>query len=226
LKQQIYLENRIGYLNGMKLVSLNVGKPREFEWMGKMVRTSIFKNPVSDQRKVSVLNIDGDQQSDLNVHGGINKAVYAYDLSHYDHWKKILPRDDWQHGMFGENLTTSGLIDEKVRIGDVFQVGTVKLQAIQPRFPCFKLNIRFGFPDMIERFMVQKRNGIYFKVVEEGNIQVNDEIKRIESSPFNVTITDYVNCYYSKGSDKAVLKILLSIPYLPERHRTVFEGYL
>jgi MOSC domain-containing protein YiiM len=210
----------------MKLVSLNVGKPREFEWMGKVVRTSIFKNPVSGQRKVSVLNIDGDQQSDLNVHGGINKAVYAYDLSHYGHWKKILPRDDWQHGMFGENLTTSGLIDNEVKIGDVFQLGTAKLQAIQPRFPCFKLNIRFGLPDMIERFMAQKRNGIYFKVVEEGNMQVNDEIKRIESSPFSVTVTDYVNCYYSKGSDKGILKILLSIPYLPERHRTVFEGYL
>lgn len=210
----------------MKLVSLNVGKPREFNWMGKTVRTSIFKNPVTDQRKVSFLNIEGDQQSDLSVHGGINKAVYAYDLSNYKHWKKILHREDWQDGMFGENLTTSGLRDDEVKIGDVFQIGTAKLQAIQPRFPCFKLNIRFGLPDMIERFMAQKRNGIYFKVIEEGSMQVNDEIKRIEPSPFNVTIPDYADCYYSKGSDKQVLEILLSIPYLPERHRTVFEGYL
>lgn len=210
----------------MKLVSLNVGKPREFIWVGKTVRTSIFKNPVTDQRKVSFLNIEGDQQSDLSVHGGIDKAIYAYDLSNYEHWKKILHREDWQDGMFGENLTTSGLPDDEVRIGDVFQIGTAKLQAVQPRFPCFKLNIRFGLPDMIERFMDQKRNGIYFKVIEEGSIQVNDEIKRIESSPFNVSIPDYVNCYYSKGSDKQVLKILLSIPYLPPRHRTVFEGYL
>lgn len=210
----------------MKLVSLNVGKPKEFIWMGKIVRTSIFKNPVTDQRKVSSLNIEGDQQSDLSVHGGVNKAVYAYDLSNYHHWKKILHRDDWQDGMFGENLTTSGLPDDEVRIGDVFQIGTAKLQAIQPRFPCFKLNIRFGLPDMIERFMAQKRNGIYFKVIEEGNIQVNDEIKRIELSLFNVTIPEYAECYYSKGSNKHILKTLLSIPYLPERHRTVFEGFL
>jgi MOSC domain-containing protein YiiM len=210
----------------MKLVSLNVGKPREFEWMGKTVHTSIFKNPVTDQRKVSFLNIEGDQQSDLSVHGGINKAVYAYDLSNYEHWKKILHREDWQDGMFGENLTTAGLADEGVRIGNVYQIGTVRLQAIQPRFPCFKLNIRFGLRDMIERFMTEKRNGIYFKVVEEGSMCVNDEIKLIEPSSYNVSIADYVNCYYSKGSDRQVLKTLLSISYLPERHRTVFEGYL
>jgi MOSC domain-containing protein YiiM len=210
----------------MKLVSLNVGRPKEFNWMGKTVRTSIFKSPVEDQRKVSFLNIEGDEQSDLNVHGGINKAVYAYDVSHYEHWKNILPRDDWQDGMFGENLTTSGLVDEEVKIGDIYQIGTAKFQVIQPRFPCFKLNIRFGLPNMLDRFMQEKRNGIYFKVYEEGTIKVNEEIKLVEASPCDVTISDYVECYYSKGSNKTVLKKLLSVPYLPERHRTVFEGYL
>lgn len=210
----------------MKLLSLNVGRPQEFNWAGKIVRTSIFKNPVSDRRKVSFTNIEGDEQSDLNVHGGINKAIYAYDASHYHHWKNILQREDWQFGMFGENLTTSGLPDDKARIGDIYQMGTASLQVIQPRFPCFKLNIRFGLRDMIERFMEQKRNGIYFKVVEEGTIQVNDEIKLVKPSTFNVSIPEYVNCYYSKGADKSVLKNLLSIPFLPERHRTVFEGYV
>lgn len=194
--------------------------------MGKTVRTSIFKVSVEGQRKVSFLNIEGDEQSDLNVHGGINKAVYAYDVFHYEHWKNILQRDDWQHGMFGENLTTSGLVDEEVRIGDIYQIGTAKFQVIQPRFPCFKLNIRFGLPNMLDRFMQEKRNGIYFKVYEEGIIQVNDEINLIEASPYDVTISDYVECYYSKGSDKTLLKKLLSVPHLPERHRTVFEGYL
>ncbi|HWI93724.1 MAG TPA: MOSC domain-containing protein [Flavisolibacter sp.] len=210
----------------MKLVSLNVGKPQEFNWMGKIVRTSIFKHPVNDSRKVSFLNIEGDEQSDLNVHGGINKAVYAYDVSHYHHWKAIQQRDDWQHGMFGENLTTSGLLDHDVRIGDIYEIGTAKFQVIQPRFPCFKLNIRFGLPNMIERFMEEKRNGIYFKVFEEGTIQVNDEIRLNERSPINVTVSNYVDCYYSKGSDKSILKKLLSVPFLPERHRTIFESYL
>jgi MOSC domain-containing protein YiiM len=113
-----------------------------------------------------------------------------------------------------------------VRIGDIYQIGTAKLRVIQPRFPCFKLNIRFGLPNMLDRFMEEKRNGIYFKVYEEGTIQVNDEIKLVEPSPFDVTISDYVDCYYLKGSKKNVLKNLLSVPYLPERHRTVFEGYL
>jgi MOSC domain-containing protein YiiM len=210
----------------MKLVSLNIGTPREFEWMGKIVRTSIFKKPVNDSRKVSFHNIEGDEQSDLNVHGGINKAVYAYDLSHYEHWKNVLHRDDWQHGMFGENLTTFGLKDDEVKIGSVYKIGTAKFQVIQPRFPCFKLNIRFGIPDMIERFMSQKRNGIYFKVVEEGTIQVNDEVRLEENSEYDISITDYVECYYSKGSNKQVVKRLLSFSGLPERHRTVFEGYL
>lgn len=210
----------------MKLVSLNVGTPREFNWMGKTVRTSIFKTPVEDERKVSFLNIEGDEQSDLNVHGGINKAVYAYDISHYNHWKTILQRDDWQHGMFGENLTTSGLLDSSVKIGDVYQIGTAKFQVIQPRFPCFKLNIRFGLPNMLDRFMEEKRNGIYFKVFEEGVLRVNDEITLVEPSPYDVTVSDYVDCYYSKGKDKSMLKTLLSVPYIPERHRTVFEGYL
>jgi MOSC domain-containing protein YiiM len=209
----------------VNLVSINVGGPKEISWMGNPVRTSIFKTPVSGARKVSFTNIEGDEQSDLNVHGGVNKAVYAYDLSHYDHWKKILQRDDWQYGMFGENLTTSGLVDNEVKIGAIYQVGTAKFQVIQPRFPCFKLNIRFALQDMIERFMEQKRNGIYFKVIEEGVIQVNDEIKLNTTSSCNVSIAEYVNCYYSKGSNKSVVKALLSFPGLPERHRTVFEGY-
>lgn len=210
----------------MKLLSLNVGKPKEFNWKGQIVRTSIFKNSVADLRRVSLLNIEGDEQSDLNVHGGTDKAVYAYDISHYDHWKTILQRNDWQYGMFGENLTTSGLLDDEVKIGDVYQIGTAKLQVVQPRFPCFKLNIRFGLPNMLDHFMEEKRNGIYFKVYEEGTLQVNDEIKLIGASPFDVTISKYVDCYYSKGNDKSVLKKLLSIPFLPERHRTVFESYL
>jgi MOSC domain-containing protein YiiM len=210
----------------VKLVSVNIGKPKEVQWKDSTIRTSIFKYPVHDRRKVSFLNIEGDEQSDLRVHGGVNKAVYAYDISHYNHWKNILVREDWQYGMFGENLTTSGLLDEQVKIGDVYQIGTAKLQVIQPRFPCIKLNVRFGLPDMIERFMEQERNGIYFKVVEEGTLQVNDEIKLVRPANHDVTISDYVKCYYFKGNNRQVVETLLSIPDLPERHRTIFEGYL
>ena len=210
----------------MKLLSLNVGRPQEKFWNGKIVLTSIFKKPITDRRRVSFLNIEGDAQADLRVHGGINKAVYAYDLSHYDHWKKILPRDDWEFGMFGENLTTMGLQDEEVRIGNVYRVGTAALQVVQPRFPCIKINIRFNLPDMIERFAAQRRSGIYFKVVEEGFVEEGDPITLVELSPYPVTVAEYAECYYSKGADRQVLQTLVSIPFLPERHRTVFEGYV
>lgn len=209
----------------MKLVSLNVGRPQLKIWNGKEILTSIFKEPVTDSRKVSLTNIEGDEQSDPSVHGGINKAVYSYDLAYYEHWKTILHRDDWSYGLFGENLTTTGLPDEEVCIGNIYQVGTVKLQALQPRFPCIKINVRFNLPDMITRFAEEKKAGTYFKVIEKGSLQVNDTIKLIQQSPYNVSITDYVDCYYSKGRNKKVLSTLLSIPYLPERHRAVFETY-
>ena len=209
----------------MKLISLNVGTPREIEWSGKTIRTSIFKSPVFDKRKVTSQNIEGDAQSDLRVHGGINKAIYAYDVSHYEQWKKTLLRNDWSWGMFGENLTTEGLPDNVVKIGDVYEMGTVKLQVVQPRFPCMKLNLRFGQPDMMELFISQRRNGIYFKVIEEGELQANDEIKQIESSPYNVTIQDYVNCYYEKGKPDHIRNTILSIPFLPESQRHAFESF-
>jgi len=210
----------------MKIVSLNVGRPEQKQWQGKTVVTSIFKNPIPYRVNVSMTNIEGDEQADPRVHGGINKAVYAYDISHYDHWKKILQRDDWNYGLFGENLTTDGLRDDEVRIGSVYKVGNAKLRAIQPRFPCVKINIRFGLTDMIERFINEKKNGIYFSVVEEGDLQVNDQIALAEESPHNITVQDFVECYYSKGRDKSILKEILSIPFLPDSKRQAFQSFL
>ena len=210
----------------MKLLSLNVGRPQATTWNGKTLSTSIFKSAVAGERKVSFLNVEGDEQADLRVHGGVNKAVYAYDVSHYEHWKKILRREDWSCGLFGENLTTEGLRDELVKIGDVYRIGTVHLQAVQPRFPCTKLNVRFHLPDMLERFTAQRRNGIYFRVTKEGILKAGDEIALLEPSPFNVTVQQYVDCYYAKGADKDVLQTILSVPYLPERQRQAFESFL
>jgi len=210
----------------MKLVSLNVGRPQFKTWNGKEILTSIFKQPVTDSRTVSITNIEGDEQSDLSVHGGIDKAVYSYDLSNYQHWKKILQRPDWGYGLFGENLTTTSLPDEEVRIGNVYQIGSVILQAVQPRFPCIKINLRFNMPDMINRFAEEKKAGIYYKVLQEGRLQAGDEINLVEESPYEVSITDYVECYYSKGKDLRVLSTLLSVPYLPKRHRYAFESFL
>jgi MOSC domain-containing protein YiiM len=150
----------------MKLLSLNVGQPQMHIYQGKEVITSIFKSPVQGKRKVSKLNIEGDAQGDLAVHGGELKAVYSYDVSYYNHWKIILQRDDWNYGLFGENLTTEGLADDQVFIGNIYSIGSVYLKALQPRFPCFKLNIRFAMADMLQRFVQQEKHGTYFSVVQ------------------------------------------------------------
>jgi MOSC domain-containing protein YiiM len=209
----------------MKLLSVNVGQPGTYLYKGKEETTSIFKSAVNGKVAVSKLNVQGDAQSDLNVHGGELKAVYSYDISYYAHWKRILQRDDWNYGLFGENLTTDGLTDDKVFIGNIYRIGSVYLKAVQPRFPCFKLNIRFGMDDMLQQFMQQGRHGIYFKVEQEGELEPGDEIIFAEQSKHAVSIEQYVQCYYNKGADKNMLEQILAIALLPERHRKAFESY-
>ena len=210
----------------MKVISINVGKPKEFEWKGKTVSTSIFKTAVNHQCKISFMNVEGDGQADLENHGGKNMAVYSYDIENYDYWKTQIERESWEAGLFGENLTTEGLTDEQVRIGNIYEIGTVKLQAIQPRFPCFKLNIRFGRNDMIEKFYDLNRFGIYFKVIEEGSLSSNDEIRLIEESPYDVTIRDVTFCKTSKGRDQEKLRLILNNPWLPDKVKSGIKMYL
>lgn len=210
----------------MKLLSLNVGQPQQVEWEGEIVTTSIFKSAVADRRYVSFLNIEGDRQSDLRYHGGVDKAIYAYDASYYEHWKKHLDRTDWSAGLFGENLTTQGLPDENVKIGNIYKIGTTTLQAIQPRFPCFRINIRFGLPDMIAHFYEQRRHGTYFRVLEEGHLQAGDAIELIESSPFDITIQDVTECFITKGKNKEKLAKILQISYLQASLQNVFKRFV
>ncbi len=210
----------------MKVLSVNTGSPRQVIWDEQSYTTSIFKSPVAKRCQVSFFNIEGDQQADQKNHGGRDKAVYAYPIQYYRHWQQLLTRQEWEMGLFGENLTTDGLLDEDVRIGDIYQVGSVKLQAIQPRFPCYKLNIRFGMPDMVKRFFAEKRYGTYFRVLEEGHLQATDPIELIERSSYPVTIQDVVQCYSSEEADPETLKTILSIPYLPERLKTHFQKLL
>src|SRR4029450_12262723 len=137
----------------MKLLSVNVGLPREIAWKGKIVRTSIFKEPVAGRIRVAKLNVDGDQQSDLTVHGGIDKAVYAYPSEHYPFWRRELELEDLPWASFGENLTTEGWWEDEVHIGDRFRIGTAEVVGTQPLLPCFKLAMRFDREDIVERFL-------------------------------------------------------------------------
>src|SRR5205809_7696450 len=185
----------------MKIVSINVGLPREVEWRGKTVRTSIFKEPVAGRVRVERLNVEGDRQADLTVHGGADKAVYAYPAEHYAFWRENLPGMDLPWGAFGENFTTEGLIEDSVRIGDQLRVGSAELVVTQPRMPCFKLGIRFGRPDMVKRFLDSRRSGFYMAVAVEGDVGAGDAIEVVERHTAEVSITEYLWLYLLRSID-------------------------
>jgi MOSC domain-containing protein YiiM len=180
-------------VNAMKILSVNVGLPREVISGGKSVTTGIYKSPVHRRVKVSRLNIEGDGQADLSVHGGPNKAVYAYPSEHYDHWRHEFPGMEMPWGMFGENLTLEGLLEDDAHIGDRFRMGTAVLMVTQPRLPCYKLGIRFGRGDMPERFLSGRRTGFYFAIVEEGELGEGDGLELIHQDVNRISVTDILN---------------------------------
>lgn len=210
----------------MKLLSVNVGLPRETEWKGKVVLTSIFKAPVPGRVRVTKLNLEGDQQSDLSVHGGIEKAVYAYPSEHYSFWREELPGVDLPWGAFGENFTTEGLLDGSVRIGDRFRIGSAEFAVTQPRMPCFKLGIRFGRADIIKRFLQSGRSGFYFAVAQEGEITAGDSIEWLAQDEHGITVTDVVNLYAADATNQDLLRRATELPALSESWREYFRKRL
>jgi MOSC domain-containing protein YiiM len=181
----------------VKLISLNTGRPREVVVNGRVVRTSIWKKPREGRLHVKALNIEGDEQSDLSVHGGTFKAVYCYPSEHYGYWRRELPHADLPWGVFGENLTTEGLLETDVRIGDRLAIGGAEFLVTQPRQPCFKLGIRFGRDDMIKRFLASGRSGFYVRVVREGDIAAGDDIQLAERAAASVTVSDIFALYFN-----------------------------
>ena len=178
----------------MKVISVNVGLPREVEWHGRKVRTSIWKTPKSGRVRVGALNLDGDAQSDLTVHGGREKAVYVYPSEHYAFWRAELERDlPW--GSFGENLTTESLLENELRIGDALRIGSAEFVITQPRLPCFKLGIRFSDDRMIKRFLLSGRSGFYLAVLREGDVGAGDAIQLTTRSSNTPSVTDVVARY-------------------------------
>jgi MOSC domain-containing protein YiiM len=210
----------------MKLLSVNVGLPRTIEWKGKIIRTSIFKRPVTGRVRVSTLNVEGDQQSDLTVHGGPDKAVYAYPSEHYPFWRTELPGMDLPWGVFGENFTTAGLLEETVHIGDRFRVGSAEFVVTQPRMPCFKLGIRFNRSDMVKRFLQSGRTGFYFAVLKEGEVAAGDSIKLIEGDEHNIPVADVVNLYRGDATNQDLLRRVSELPSLPNSWREYFRKRL
>ena len=198
----------------MRVVSVNTALPQDITWQDKTVRTSIFKQPVAGPVQVMAEHLAGDGQADLRVHGGPDKAVYAYPQEHWAYWQQLLPTSLLEPGAFGENLTTTGLLEPEVRVGDCFQLGTAVLMAIQPRQPCFKLAIRLGRPSVVREFEQAGRSGIYFRVRQPGIITAGDTITLLEPSPHAVTIQDMVACLAPGPHDPDKVRALLATPYL------------
>ncbi|MGA8030263.1 MAG: MOSC domain-containing protein [Bryobacteraceae bacterium] len=196
----------------MRVLSVQVGKPREVTARGGAVLTGIFKSPVEGKVALRRYNLDGDRQADLTVHGGPNKAVYLYPSEHYSYWAKELPEMDLPFGMFGENLTTEGVSEEKLHIGDRLRIGSAILQVSQPRMPCFKLGIRFGRADIVKRFWASGRPGIYFSVVKEGELERGDAIEEVASDPEGVSVADVVRLYRGETTDDDLFQRALRTP--------------
>lgn len=195
-----------------RILSVNVGQPRQVEVGSSLVLTSIFKSPVEGRVAVRPHNIEGDRQSDLTVHGGPNKAVYCYPHEHYEYWRRQLPGMDLPYAAFGENLTTIGFTEDAVSIGDRFRAGSAILQVTQPRMPCFKLAVRFGRADMVKLFWNSGRPGIYFSIVEEGDLAAGDEIERISEGREAVSVGDVVRLYRGDETNPDVLARALRSP--------------
>jgi MOSC domain-containing protein YiiM len=209
----------------LKVLSLSVGLPREIEVEGGSVLTSIFKEPVDRRLRVSRLNFEGDEQSDLTVHGGVDKAVYVYPSEHYDAWRRELPEVEFPVAVFGENLTIEGVLED-VRIGDRFRIGTAEFMVTQPRMPCYKLGIRFGRMDMLKRMIRNGRTGFYFAVTQEGEVGAGDAIEPLARSVEDLTVSDVVRLYTVDAKNQELLRRATRSTILPESWKDYFRNRL
>jgi len=210
----------------MRIISLNVGKPELVIVNDQPVSTSIFKEPIADRVMLRTLNLDGDRQADLSVHGGPDKAVYVYPSEHYLFWKHELPEMELPWGMFGENLTTTGLLETETHIGDRFRVGSAEVKVTQPRMPCYKLAIRFERNDIIKRFLVSERTGFYLSVLKEGEVGAGDEFELLERNTADVRVVDVIRLYSSDKRDLDLLRRAIASESLPNNWREHFRERL
>ena len=210
----------------MKLISVNVGLPQVVMSNGDAVSTGIFKEPVAGRVMLRTLNLDGDRQADLSVHGGPSKAVYAYPSEHYEYWKRELPEMKLPWGMFGENFTTEGLFESELNIGDKFHVGSAVVMVTEPRMPCYKLGIKFGRPDIVKRFLASERTGFYFAVLQEGEVGASDSIDLIERSKDSVKVSDITLLYTREKRNVGLLRRAMEVEALPESWKSYFQHRL
>jgi len=207
----------------MKIISLNVGMPRLVMRGDTPVSTAIFKEPVEGRVMLRTLNLDGDRQSDLSVHGGPTKAVYAYPSEHYPFWQREFPEIKLPWGVFGENLTTEGMDETEVNIGDKFRVGEALIMVTEPRLPCYKLGLRFGRSDVIRKFLASERTGFYFSVQQEGTVAAADEFEVVERHPAELPVSAVTRLFAHDKNNQALIQRALAVDALPESWKSHFR---
>lgn len=210
----------------MRVVSLQVGLPREVQWRGRRVRTGIFKEPVEGPVMLRRLNLDGDRQADLTVHGGLTKAAYAYPSEHYEFWRGELPAMELPSGMFGENFTTEGMLEGEVNVGDRFRIGGAEVVVTGPRVPCYKLAVKFGRADILKRFLLSRRSGFYFAVLREGLVKAGDAIERVGRDEGGVSVADIVRLFAFEPDDLETTRRAVRLEALPQSWRDYFRHRL
>jgi MOSC domain-containing protein YiiM len=210
----------------VKVLSVSVGQPRDVVVDDRLVRTSIFKSPAPGRIPIRNHNLAGDTQSDLAVHGGRAKAIYAYPHEHYGFWREQLPGVELQAGHFGENLTIEGLLEDDVHVGDRLKIGSAELVVTQPRLPCYKLGIRFGRADMVKRFLDSRRTGFYLSVAVEGDLGAGDTIEIVERHPAAVSIPELLRMCLKEHDKPDRLREAIAIPALSDGWRRDLQKQL
>ena len=210
----------------MNLLSISVARPQIVMRNGEPVSTAIFKQPIEGRVMLRTLNLDGDRQADLSVHGGPTKAVYVYPAEHYEFWRHEFPEMELPFGMFGENFTVTGFSETSLNIGDQFRVGGAIVMVTEPRMPCYKLGIRFGRVDIIKRFLVSERSGFYLAVLQEGEVGVGDDFQLLKRNEGSVTVNEIVRLYSRDKTNVELLRRAIAVEELPESWRAYFAERL
>src|SRR3984885_8184598 len=209
-----------------RLLSVNVGLPRDLTWQGRTVHTAIWKAPVKGPRMVRRLNVDGDGQGDLTGHGGERRAVFVYQVDSYHYWQNQLGRNDFAYGQFGENLRVDGRSDAEVCIGDRYRIGGALFEVTQPRVTCYRLGIRLNEPEMAALVVKHGRPGFYFRVLDEGEVEAGDEITQVASGPERMSVFEINALLYLPGHPRDQLERALRIPALSVGWHHSFEALL
>lgn len=210
----------------MQVLSINISEPQTINWRGRQVQTGIFKSPVKNPIYLGKHSVKGDTVSDRKVHGGEFKACYLFSADRYAYWKSLYPNLDWNYGMFGENLTVSGLNESKLNIGDIYKVGDAVVQITQPREPCFKFGVKFGTQKVLKQFIKHGFPGTYLRVIKEGYVSKGDEFKLDEEADNSLSIYDFFSLLFARDKDQTLLKLAIKNQALPKPKRDKLKAYL